>query len=56
MWDLSIANSCSREIEAELERLAGQANKKREMPSGGAKKRSESHAALQVSHMGPVCP
>lgn len=50
MWDLSIANSCSSEIEDELERLAGLANKQRGnlTPRGVAKKRSESHAALQA--------
>jgi len=49
MWDLSIANSCSSEIEEELERLAGLANKKRtNASSGGKQKRSESHAALQA--------
>lgn len=51
MWDLSMANLCSQEIEEELERLAGKANKQRgctRTNSTGAKKRSESHAALQA--------
>ena len=45
----SLADVCTT-CAQELERLAGQANKKREgnLAKGGFKKRSESHAALQA--------
>ena len=47
MWDLSVANSCSAELDQELERLAVLANKRR-TPTPHAQKRSDSHAALQA--------